>query len=122
MNKVTKMEVAYQVALIVVNPSMLHKWSASLSWTKHSKTEKKKTGTARRQFTTTLVVPSSIVDNAQSLELKTYLVGQIAKAACLFCFTEIVVLSCDKTSQMKMMADLTTTEFFVKNLEYLETP
>jgi predicted SPOUT superfamily RNA methylase MTH1 len=23
---------------------------------------------------------------------------------------------------MKMMADLTTTEFFVKNLEYLETP
>jgi len=28
-----------------------------------------------RQFTTTLVVPSSIVDNAQSLELKTYLVG-----------------------------------------------
>ena len=29
----------------------------------------------RRAFTLTLVVPSSIVDNAQSLELKTYLVG-----------------------------------------------
>ncbi len=84
--------------------------------------QKKKAVLNRRQFTTTLVVPSSIVDNAQSLELKTYLVGQIAKAACLFCFTEIVVLSCDKSSQMKMMADLTTTEFFVKNLEYLETP
>jgi hypothetical protein len=73
-------------------------------------------------FTTTLVIPSSIVDNAQSLELKTYLVGQIAKAAALFCFNEIVILSCDKQSKMKMMADLTTTEFFVKNLEYLETP
>jgi predicted SPOUT superfamily RNA methylase MTH1 len=54
--------------------------------------------------------------------LKTYLVGQIAKAAALFCFNEIVILSCDKQSKMKMMADLTTTEFFVKNLEYLETP
>jgi len=41
-------------------------------------------------------VPSSIVDNAQSLELKTYLVGQIAKAATLFCFNEIVILSCDR--------------------------
>ena len=29
----------------------------------------------RRGFTTTLVLPSSIVDNAQSLELKTYLVS-----------------------------------------------
>ena len=73
-------------------------------------------------FTTTLVIPSSIVDNAQSLELKTYLVGQIAKAAAWFCLNEIVILSCDKQSKMKMMADLTTTEFFVKNLEYLATP
>ena len=29
----------------------------------------------RRAFTLTIVVPSSIIDNAQSLELKTYLVG-----------------------------------------------
>jgi methyltransferase len=32
------------------------------------------------------------------------------------------VLSDDKSKQMKMMQDLTTTEFFVTNLEYLETP
>lgn len=76
----------------------------------------------KRRFTTTLVVPSSIVDNAQSLELKTYLVGQIAKAAAMFCFNEVVIVSCDKTKQMKMMQDLTTTEFFVQNMEYLETP
>lgn len=76
----------------------------------------------RRLFTLSLVVPSSIVDNAQSLELKTYLVGQIAKAAAIFGINEIVILSCDKTKQMKMMQDLTTTEFFVQNLEYLETP
>jgi predicted SPOUT superfamily RNA methylase MTH1 len=64
-------------------------------------------------FTISLVVPSSIVDNAQSLELKTYLVGQIAKAAAIFCINEVVILSCDKTSQMKLMQDLTTTDFFV---------
>lgn len=69
-----------------------------------------------------MVVPSSIVDNAQSLELKTYLVGQIAKAAVIFNFNEVVIVSADKTKQMKMMQDLTTTDFFVQNLEYLETP
>ena len=69
-----------------------------------------------------MVVPSSIIDNAQSMELKTYLVGQIAKAATIFSIQEIVIISDDKSQQMKMMQDLTTTEFFVTNLEYLETP
>jgi len=63
----------------------------------------------RRGFTTSLALPSSIVDNAQSLELKTYLVSQIAKAAAMFCFNEVIIVSCDKTKQMKMMQDLTTT-------------
>lgn len=76
-----------------------------------------------RGFTLTIVIPASIIDNAQSMELKTYLVGQIAKAATIFGVNEIVILSDDKQQQMKgMMQDLTTTEFFVQNLEYLETP
>jgi len=37
------------------------------------------------------------------MELKTYLVGQIAKAATIFCVNEIVVLSDDKSQQMKGM-------------------
>jgi methyltransferase len=79
--------------------------------------------TRRRNYTTTLVLPSSIVDNAQSLELKTYLVSQIAKAAALYRFNEIVIVSCDKKSKMaNMTADVSTTEFFVQNLEYSETP
>jgi predicted SPOUT superfamily RNA methylase MTH1 len=32
------------------------------------------------------------------MELKTYLVGQIAKAATIFCVNEIVVLSDDKAA------------------------
>lgn len=57
------------------------------------------------------------------MELKTYLVSQISKAAATFCFNEIVIVSCDKHSKMQQMKqDVTTTEFFVANLEYLETP
>jgi predicted SPOUT superfamily RNA methylase MTH1 len=48
------------------------------------------------------------------MELKTYLAGQIAKAATIFSIQEIVILSDDKQAQMKgMLQDLTTTEFFV---------
>ena len=46
----------------------------------------------------------------------------MAKAAATFNFNEIVVVSNDKTAQMKLKQDLTTTEFFVQNLEYSETP
>lgn len=36
---------------------------------------------------------------------------------------ELIIISDDKNAQMKgMMTDLTTTDFFAQNLEYLETP
>ncbi len=77
----------------------------------------------KKEFTLSIVVPSSIVDNAQSLELKTYLVGQIAKAAAILQVNEIIVLSNDKTQARRQHnTQESTTEFFVKNLEYLETP
>ena len=41
--------------------------------------------------TVSIALPGSIIDNAQSLELKTYLVGQIARAAVVFRVSEIVV-------------------------------
>ena len=50
-----------------------------------------------------MVVPASIIDNAQSMELKTYLVGQIAKAATIFSINEIVIVNDDKAIQMKGM-------------------
>ena len=77
----------------------------------------------KRAFTISVVVPSSIIDNAQSLELKTYLVGQIAHACALYQVNEIIVYSNDRTQKMKNVgSDITTTEFFVRNLEYIETP
>ncbi|KAK2575773.1 hypothetical protein KPH14_007158 [Odynerus spinipes] len=41
--------------------------------------------------TVTIAVPGSILDNAQSPELRTYLAGQIARAACIYKVDEIVV-------------------------------
>lgn len=41
--------------------------------------------------TLSIAVPGSILENAQSQELRTYLAGQIARAACIFQVDEIVV-------------------------------
>lgn len=41
--------------------------------------------------TLSIAVPGSILENAQSAELRTYLAGQIARAACIFKVTEVVV-------------------------------
>ncbi|XP_076393699.1 28S rRNA (uridine-N(3))-methyltransferase [Megachile rotundata] len=41
--------------------------------------------------TISIAVPGSILDNAQSPELRTYLAGQIARAACVYQIDEIVV-------------------------------
>lgn len=41
--------------------------------------------------TISIAVPGSILENAQSAELRTYLAGQIARAACVFCVDEVIV-------------------------------
>lgn len=41
--------------------------------------------------TVSIAVPGSILDNAQSHELRTYVAGQIARAACIYKVDEIVV-------------------------------
>jgi hypothetical protein len=42
-----------------------------------------------RMCTFSIAVPGSILDNAQSPELRTYLAGQIARAACVFKVDEV---------------------------------
>ncbi|XP_015588362.1 putative methyltransferase C9orf114 homolog [Cephus cinctus] len=41
--------------------------------------------------TVSIAVPGSILDNAQSPELRTYLAGQIARAACIYKVDEVIV-------------------------------
>lgn len=41
--------------------------------------------------TISIAIPGSVLENAQSAELRTYLAGQIARAGCIFKVNEIVV-------------------------------
>lgn len=41
--------------------------------------------------TVSIAIPGSILENAQSAELRTYLAGQLARAACVFCVDEVIV-------------------------------
>ncbi|MEE6505597.1 hypothetical protein FKM82_005573 [Ascaphus truei] len=52
--------------------------------------ERKRKGKGR-PYTLSVALPGSIMDNAQSPELRTYLAGQIARACAIFCVDEIVV-------------------------------
>ncbi|XP_041667209.1 putative methyltransferase C9orf114 homolog [Cheilinus undulatus] len=44
-----------------------------------------------RGYTVSVALPGSVLDNAQSTELRTYLAGQIARACVVFCVDEIIV-------------------------------
>ncbi|XP_026885787.1 putative methyltransferase C9orf114 homolog [Electrophorus electricus] len=44
-----------------------------------------------RQYTLSIALPGSVLDNAQSPELRTYLAGQVARACAVFCVDEVVV-------------------------------
>lgn len=46
-----------------------------------------------RSYTISLALPGSIIDNAQSAELRTYLAGQIARAAAVFNIDEVIVFN-----------------------------
>jgi hypothetical protein len=48
-----------------------------------------------RDFTVSVALPGSILDNAQSVELRTYLAGQIARAFAVFNIDEVIVFSDD---------------------------
>ncbi|XP_016306675.1 putative methyltransferase C9orf114 [Sinocyclocheilus anshuiensis] len=44
-----------------------------------------------RLYTLSVALPGSVMDNAQSPELRTYLAGQIARACGVFCVDEVVI-------------------------------
>lgn len=56
-----------------------------------SKQDEQSTAITKSVSTVSIAVPGSILDNAQSQELRTYLAGQIARAACIFKVDEVIV-------------------------------
>lgn len=59
--------------------------------TDEKQNELQETEKPRGLSTVSIAVPGSILENAQSAELRSYLAGQIARAACVFKIDEVVV-------------------------------
>ena len=82
---------------------------------------------AGRPWTVTLALPGSIADNAQSHELRSYLVGQVARAAAIFNVDEIVIFQTESASAGARTAPggAPRTDgcvFMARLLQYLECP
>lgn len=86
-----------------------------------------------RSTTLSIALPSSILSNAQSPELRMYVAGQIARAAAIYCVDEIVIFEeaplDDQEKERQEVRrrardteNFNPTEFFKLILEYLETP
>ncbi|XP_028394946.1 putative methyltransferase C9orf114 homolog [Dendronephthya gigantea] len=82
-----------------------------------------------RDYTVSIALPGSILSNAQSLELRTYLAGQIARALVVFNIDEVIVFN--ETCQSTASVDTTFRGAGKKSdpnillgriLQYLECP
>merc|ERR1711939_697092 len=77
-----------------------------------------------RPWTLSVALPASIVANAQSHELRSYLVAQIARTLTIYAVDEIVIYEDD--IELPQSRDnpghSQSLCFFVNNLQYLETP
>lgn len=82
--------------------------------------------------TLSVAIPASIAGNAQSFELRAYLVGQIARIISVFGVDEIIIyedkckdVTDNENRSSKEWVEFACSkwmEFFVKNLRYLESP
>lgn len=75
-------------------------------------------------YTISIAVPGSILDNAQTLDLKTYLAGRIARASGIYCVDEVIVF--DDTGSQSNMAlhkpGVNSCEQLARFLQYIECP
>lgn len=87
--------------------------------------------TGGRKYTVSIAVPGGIILNAQTLELKTALAGQIARAAAIFNVDEIVIFdeeagkastTLDKNGYERNGGASEPNIFLARLLQYLETP
>ncbi|KAF1329481.1 hypothetical protein FI667_g5774, partial [Globisporangium splendens] len=81
--------------------------------------------TKGRAWTLSMAIPGSIIDNAQTKELKTYLAGQVARAAVIFQVDEIIVFDDQLGAAKNEGPQKKATDchvFLSRILQYLETP
>ena len=79
-------------------------------------------GVQGRDYTVGLAVAGSILDNCQTQELRTYLAGQVARAAAIFNVDEIVVFNDKKKSDDNDQEYNRGCVQMARILQYLECP
>ena len=84
---------------------------------KNEKTHPEFTKSTKVNYTLSILIPSSIVDNAQSKELRTYLIGELARTIGIFKISEVIIFHDKLKDNSKDYIN-----YFIKNLQYLETP
>lgn len=74
--------------------------------------------------TFSIAIPGSILDNAQSKELRTYLAGQIARTACIYKIDEVIIFydGCEKQAINREDGISRCCVQFGRILQYLECP
>jgi len=75
-----------------------------------------------RKYTVSIALPGSIISNAQTKALKSYLAGQVARAAAVFNVDEIVVFKEEENPKLLAKQEVDPNFFLAHNLQYLETP
>lgn len=78
-----------------------------------------------RRWTVSIALPGSIVDNAQTQELRSYLVGQVARACTIHNVDEIVVFASKSSSSTPAGGRggrVNGSVFMARVLQYLECP
>ena len=72
-----------------------------------------------RSYTVGLAVAGSILENAQTPEMRTYLAGQVARAAAIFNVDEVVVFNDKKLAENEKSRSCVQ---LARILQYLECP
>jgi len=93
--------------------------------------EEKRTDVEGRKWTLSVAVAGSIMENAQSAELRSYLAGQVARACCIFNVDEVVVFddkgATTKGAEAEIVNGVASTRDsgvaqMARILQYLECP
>ncbi|KAG4096982.1 DUF171-domain-containing protein [Neocallimastix lanati (nom. inval.)] len=84
-----------------------------------------------RKYTVSVAIPGSVIEIAQSAELRTYLAGEIARAVTIFEVDEVIIYNEDPTRTMENTTSgvyegsnkpSDPNIFLARILQYLETP
>ncbi|CAD8100120.1 unnamed protein product [Paramecium primaurelia] len=87
---------------------------------KKKKKEQQKKKLSLEQRHVTIAIPDSIISNAQSSELRSYFMSQLARMFAIFQVDEVIILR--DYSYIPKSKQFDVASYVVRNLQYLETP